>query len=128
MRLTIIPSDEAVYKDNLFYAGLVWESTPDNIHALQWNGSKGWIEFNDGSSNLEINELPIWANNAIIAFDVKHSEILNYVAPEPTYADKRQAEYPPIADYLDGVVKGDQAQIDKYIADCRAVKAKYPKS
>jgi len=25
------------------------------------------------------------------------------------------------------VVKGDQAQIDKYIADCLAVKDKYPK-
>ena len=43
------------------------------------------------------------------------------------YAIKRSAEYPPIADYLDGVVKGDQAQINKYIADCLAVKAKYPK-
>lgn len=43
------------------------------------------------------------------------------------YKAKRAAEYPPITDYLDGVVKGDQAQIDKYIADCLAVKAKYPK-
>ena len=43
------------------------------------------------------------------------------------YKEKRQSEYPPITDYLDGVVKGDQAQIDKYIADCLAVKAKYPK-
>jgi hypothetical protein len=43
------------------------------------------------------------------------------------YIAKRQAEYPPITDYIDGVVKGDQAQIDKYIADCQAVKAKYPK-
>jgi hypothetical protein len=43
------------------------------------------------------------------------------------YIDKRAAEYPNIADYLDGVVKGDQVQIDKYIADCLAVKAKYPK-
>jgi hypothetical protein len=41
--------------------------------------------------------------------------------------DARANEYPPMADYLDGVVKGDQAQIDKYIADCLAVKAKYPK-
>jgi hypothetical protein len=39
----------------------------------------------------------------------------------------RAAEYPPMTDYLDGLVKGDQAQIDKYIADCLAVKAKYPK-
>lgn len=43
------------------------------------------------------------------------------------YAQKRAVEYPPITDYLDGIVKGDQAQIDKYIADCLAVKAKYPK-
>jgi len=44
-----------------------------------------------------------------------------------SYAQKRIEEYPPMTDYLDGVVKGDQAQIDKYIADCQAVKAKYPK-
>ena len=44
------------------------------------------------------------------------------------YKAKRQAEYPPMTDYLDGVVKGNQAQIDKYIADCLAVKAKYPKA
>lgn len=43
------------------------------------------------------------------------------------YIAKRQREYPPITDYIDGVVKGDQAQINKYIADCLAVKAKYPK-
>ena len=43
------------------------------------------------------------------------------------YIAKRQAEYPPMTDYLDGIAKGDQAQIAKYIADCQAVKAKYPK-
>lgn len=47
--------------------------------------------------------------------------------PVPTYAQLRAAEYPPITDYLDGVVKGDQAQIDAYIAACVAVKNKYPK-
>jgi len=44
-----------------------------------------------------------------------------------TYAEKRAVEYPPMTNYLDGIAKGDQAQIDKYIADCLAVKAKYPK-
>jgi hypothetical protein len=47
--------------------------------------------------------------------------------PEPTYKEKRAEEYPSIGDYLDGIVKNDQAQIAKYIADCLAVKAKYPK-
>jgi hypothetical protein len=49
-----------------------------------------------------------------------------WVDPE-AYIAKRQAEYPPFTDYLDGIAKGDQAQINKYIADCLAVKAKYPK-
>lgn len=40
---------------------------------------------------------------------------------------KRAAEYPPMADYLDGIVKGDQAQVQAYIDACLAVKAKYPK-
>jgi len=44
------------------------------------------------------------------------------------YKAQRAAAYPPMADYLDGIVKNDQAQIDKYIADCLAVKAKYPKN
>jgi len=43
------------------------------------------------------------------------------------YIAKRQAEYPPFTDYLDGIAKADQAQIAKYIADCQAVKSRYPK-
>lgn len=47
--------------------------------------------------------------------------------PVATYDILRAMAYPPITDYIDGVVKGDQVQIDKYIADCLAVKAAYPK-
>ena len=43
------------------------------------------------------------------------------------YARKRAAEYPPIFDYLDAVVKNDQGQMNQYISDCLTVKAKYPK-
>jgi len=41
--------------------------------------------------------------------------------------NKRKESYPPATDYLDAIVKGDQAQIDKYVSDCLAVKDKYPK-
>ena len=44
------------------------------------------------------------------------------------YQRLRAPEYPPITDYLDAVVKNDQAQIDSYIASCKAVKEKYPKN
>ncbi len=43
------------------------------------------------------------------------------------YKVQRKAEYPPIAEYLDGIVKGDEEQISTYIAACQAVKLKYPK-
>lgn len=43
------------------------------------------------------------------------------------YQRQRSLEYPPIADYLDGIVKGDTAQVQAYIDACLAVKAKYPK-
>jgi hypothetical protein len=43
------------------------------------------------------------------------------------YQRDRAKEYPPITDYIDGVVKGDQAQVQTYIDACLAVKNKYPK-
>ena len=43
------------------------------------------------------------------------------------YQRDRAAEYPPMADYLDGIVKGDTAQVQAYIDACLAVKTKYPK-
>jgi len=48
-------------------------------------------------------------------------ETLNQV-----YANRR-SEYPDIYDYMDGIVKNDQTQIDKYIADAQAVKSRHPK-
>ncbi len=44
-----------------------------------------------------------------------------------TYSEKRAIEYPDFRNYLDGIVKGDQVQIQAYIDACLAVKAKYPK-
>lgn len=45
----------------------------------------------------------------------------------PTYQELRAAEYPPMTDYMDGVVKGDAIQQQAYIDACLAVKEKYPK-
>lgn len=52
---------------------------------------------------------------------------LEYLEEVNEYQRKRQVEYPPYTNYLDGVVKGDQDQIDAYIAACQSVKDKYPK-
>lgn len=63
-------------------------------------------------------------NEQIISYDKAAAQAY---ANSQAYIAKRVTEYPPITDYLDGVVKGDQDQIDTYIAACQAVKAKYPK-
>jgi hypothetical protein len=43
------------------------------------------------------------------------------------YQRDRVAEYPDFRDYLDGIVKGDQAQVQAYIDACNAIKQKFPK-
>jgi hypothetical protein len=57
------------------------------------------------------------------AFEAQANEVerLNLVKAN------RAKEYPDFKEYLDGIVKGDDDQIQKYINDCLAVKAKYPK-
>jgi hypothetical protein len=56
--------------------------------------------------------------------DIQKSEI---VRPDiPDYYAKRRAEYPPLAEQLDAMWKGGQAQTDM-LAKIQAVKDKYPK-
>ena len=44
-----------------------------------------------------------------------------------SYKFSRAAEYPPMTEYIDAIVKNDQAQLQAYIDACLAVKIKYPK-
>ena len=86
---------------------IAFKDKADGYYQFDWDG---------------VSELPEWTKG-MTQVDVVESNVVS-----PTYQELRAAEYPPMTDYLDGVVKGDQAQIDKYIADCLAVKAKYPKA
>ena len=63
-------------------------------------------------------------NENIVEYDNNAVETL--VASE-AYKAKRAAEYPPVTDYIDGIVKGDNAQVQAYLDACLAVKNKYPK-
>ena len=67
------------------------------------------------------------------AFDAQGNKVeidiaaVNAWVDPNAYKQQRAAEYPDARDYLDGIVKGDQAQVQAYIDACLAVKAKYPK-
>ncbi len=54
-------------------------------------------------------------------------ERLQSIADSYQYHRLREKEYPDFKEYLDGIVKGDQEQIQAYIDKCLEVKAKYPK-
>lgn len=74
MNLVIIPIDGAVYVDGYSYSGLDLSFCPANVHALQWKGTKGWVEFKDNDDgtkpqNEVIDNLPEWANQAKAAWD-----------------------------------------------------------
>ena len=74
MRLTIICVDNAVYKNNVSYSGLDLSAVPSNIHALQWYGTEGEVEFINNPDrtkpqNKLISELPAWATTAISKWD-----------------------------------------------------------
>lgn len=56
----------------------------------------------------------------------EEAEALRPVAPEPTYQEQRAAAYPPIADQLDAMWKGGDAEaaMKQTILD---IKSEYPK-
>jgi hypothetical protein len=96
----------------------------DEIKKIHTNVSTV-IYNNDGSYTL-LDENGNTITPDTDAINAKQIEVNNaYQATQ--YQRDRALEYPDFKEYLDGIVKGDQAQIDKYIADCQAVKAKYPK-
>jgi len=62
--LTIIPADGSVGENDVFYFPLDLSSCaiPADVHALQWQDTAGWIEYNTPIPNEPITELPAWAN------------------------------------------------------------------
>jgi hypothetical protein len=87
------------------------------------------MNYKDPQNNLH-NIEPEFAHllpEGCVEITEEEAEALRPVPPAPTYQELRRAAYPSASDYLDGVVKSDQTQIAKYIADCLAVKVKYPK-
>jgi hypothetical protein len=62
MRLTIIPGDKAIGIGGEFLLKIQEDLSwiPSNIHAVQWNGESGHIEYKDETPNELINDLGIY--------------------------------------------------------------------
>lgn len=111
MKLTIIPSDGAVYENGVCYIDLIWEGTPADVHALQWQDVAGWIEYKDGKPNEDITVLPTWANNAMAAWTVANTPV---PPPAPPTYDQKYALF--IIERDRRLVASDYTQLPDVIA------------
>lgn len=103
MRLTIIPVDQLVNVDNHFFGGLDLSTCaiPANIHALQWYGTNGELEFVDNSDRTKpqnelISELPVWATACVEIWNTAKAEEEVRIAAELEAAAAAAAELEPI--------------------------------
>lgn len=90
MRLTIIPADSTVYIDGVSYSGLNMTAVPNDVHALQWFGNEGWIEFNNGAVNEPITVLPTWADICIQEWETADYQHKNPPPPPPPTAEQNK--------------------------------------
>jgi hypothetical protein len=91
MQLTIIPVDGNVKKDEVGYIDLNLSSCeiPANVRALQWQETKGWLEFWD-KQNEDITELPSWVNCCLTAWDVANNPPPPPPPEPPTAEENKQ--------------------------------------
>ena len=82
MRLTIIRDMGLVHIDGRGYDELDMTGVPEEIHALQWDGEKGEIEYASSDiPNESVSVMPAWASS-------KSSEVYALLAAD----DKKEAD------------------------------------
>lgn len=144
MKLTIIEEDQIVCING--HCLRINFALDTAIHAVQWDGEKGEIEYKDGRLNEPIDNITSF--QAIVdLYDIELSRIEEQQriqdeaeaqeqaerdAFELTYVYQRQQAYPEIGDQLDMLWHSmDAGEIDKSIEfydAVRVVKDEYPKN
>ena len=130
--LTIVKDDKfvAVDGEGLFLDAVVLAA---NVHEVQFDGTNGEIEYNDGTPNKDITSISDYstitdnhatkkAANVKAASDAATAQ----ATLEATYGWKREQEYPLIGDQLDALYHAGTFD-STMTATIKAVKDKYPK-
>ena len=151
MKVSIIPSDKTIIVDG---QALTFDYDIDpTIHALQWDGDSGEIEYNDGIANEQFTDSTL-VDSLVSAYEdeverleaeaqanaqavVDEAEALEAAK---TYADHRRARYDdelPMGDQFDAILKGFNqlrfdgqdlpADLDEVIGIWLGIKSAIPK-
>lgn len=106
---------------------MVWNA---DIHAVQWHGVYGYIEWKDKEPE-RISNMNNYANELQAFDDIMYDEEHQ---PEPSALEvaleNRRNAYPPLGDFADAYVhmsNGDATHMTAYVAACNQVKTDYPK-
>lgn len=105
MRLTIIRDMGLVHIDGRGYDELDMTGIPEEIHALQWDGEKGEVEYIDNRPNESVSVMPSWAS-------AKSSEVYaKLMADDKSEADAKAAN--------EAYLASDQYTKDTAIAEAK---------
>ena len=128
MNITIVKEDRLVVIDG---EGINFDfDLPANVWAIQWDGTTGEIEFTDGTPNEVITDFsayqPLVEEHATEKQRLVDAEVQAEATriANLTYAEKRAAAYPSMADQLDDIYHNG---VEGWKATIQAVKDTYPK-
>ena len=130
MNVGIVKEDKVVMVDG---EGMNFDfDLPSNVWAIQWNGTTGEIEFNDGSPNEVITDFS--AYQSFVDGHATEKQRLADVATQEatdaeaalTYADRRKAKYDALNQFemqFDDAANSTTTWVDAI----NAIKAEFPK-
>ncbi|MBT7541752.1 MAG: hypothetical protein HN683_20590 [Gammaproteobacteria bacterium] len=109
----------------------------DNIWAIQWDGSKGQIEYKDGSPNKDITKFPELESLVEKHNQTKVDAEAKVVAEEAaakkkrtdamTYADKRAEEYGKLNNQFEMIYDDKVNDTTTWVDAIKAIKKAIPK-
>ncbi len=131
MNITIVADDKVVMIDG---EGLNFDFELDSsIWAIQWDGTKGEVEYKDNTPNLELTDFTEY-QYLVDDFNtekVRLAEVATQAALDAeavrTYADRRKAKYEELNQFemqFDDQVNGTTT----WVGAINAIKAEFPKS
>jgi len=135
--LTIIKDDKFVAVDGIGFE-LDAVNLATNVHAVQWDGSSGWIEYNDGTANESIDNIDAYSTitNDHATKKAEHDAAVAQAATDQAaldnqYDQKRLGAYASYGDQLDqlyhDMTAGKLDTTGEWHKSIKAVKDAHPK-
>jgi hypothetical protein len=131
MNVIVVKEDRVVM---IYGEGLNFDfELPSNVWSIQWNGTLGHIEFNDGTPNEELTDFSDYQYLVDAHATEKQRLADEEVQAEAdrianmTYADHRASAYPSLKDQADMQYWDSVNGTTTWVDAINAVKAEFPK-